>query len=213
MSTTPSLNSIKQQFEQNPQLKRMALIFGAVVLIIVGYLLYLQFIVKPDSEKSKEAYYYGLNLASKDSTDAAIAQLEPVVKKYDGHVGGEIAQFTLARQYMTKGNYKKALDLLEDVDVSDTYVAVHAIGLQGDCNSELGKYKEAMALYEEAAAKNENEYTSPMYLFKAGMVAEELKDYEKATALYEQIRDNYVTFSSQKQIEKYIARVSNFKKK
>ena len=154
-----------------------------------------------------------MNLAVKDSTDAAISELEGVVKKYDGKVGGEVAQFTLARQHMTKGNFKKALELLEGVDLNDTYGPVYVIGLQGDCYSEMGDLNEALKLYQEAARKNANENTSPMYLFKAGLVAEELKDYEKATELYEQIRDEYTVFASQKNIEKYIARVSNQVKK
>ena len=44
---------------------------------------------KPDNEKSKDAYWIGLNYASQDSTDLAIDALKPVVKKYDGKIGGE----------------------------------------------------------------------------------------------------------------------------
>jgi tetratricopeptide (TPR) repeat protein len=86
------------------------------------------------------------------------------------------------------------------------------IGLQGDCYSELGRFKDALDMYEDAAAKNENEFTSPEYLFKAGLVAEmELKDFAKATELYEKIRDNFAMYADQKKIEKYIARASNKK--
>jgi hypothetical protein len=68
-------------------------------------------------------------------------------------------------------------------------------------------------MYEDAAAKNENEFTTPEYLFKAGLVAEmELEDFAKATELYEKIRDNYATYAQQKAIDKYIARASNKKK-
>ena len=184
----------------------------ALVVIIIGYIAYKQLIFAPKEEKSYNAIYPGLNLAAKDSTDAAIAALEPVVKKYDGTKGGEIAQFTLARQYMTKGNFKKALDLLDGVSISDTYTSVRVIGLQGDCYSELGRFKDALDMYEDAAAKNENEFTSPEYLFKAGLVAEmELKDFAKATELYEKIRDNFAMYADQKKIEKYIARASNKK--
>lgn len=212
MSQTNGLDAIKKQFQENKRLKTVTIAVIAIVVVIIGYAIYTKLVFAPKEEKSFNAIYPGLNLAAKDSIDAAIAALEPVVKKYDGTKGGEIAQFTLARQYMTKGNYKKALDLLEDVSISDTYTAVRVIGLQGDCYSEMGKFKDALGMYEDAAAKNENEFTTPEYLFKAGLVAEmELKDFEKATALYEQIRDNYSTFAQQKAIEKYIARASNKK--
>ena len=209
MSKSTGLSNFKQQFRENKQLKNITIAVTAVLVLAIGYILYKQFVWGPDNEKSKSSYYKGLNLAVKDSTDAAISELEGVVKKYDGKVGGEVAQFTLARQHMTKGNFKKALELLEGVDLNDTYGPVYVIGLQGDCYSEMGDLNEALKLYQEAARKNANENTSPMYLFKAGLVAEELKDFEKATELYEQIRDEYTVFASQKNIEKYIARVSN----
>lgn len=213
MSNSTGLNNFKKQFQENKQLKNITIAVGVVILLAVGYIVYKQFVWGPDNEKSKSSYYKGLNLAAKDSTDAAIAELEGVVKKYDGKVGGEIAEFTLARQYMTKGNFKKALSLLEGVELNDTYGPVYTLGLQGDCQSEMGNLSEAMSLYEEAAKLNENENTSPMYMFKAALVAEELKDFEKATSLYEGIRDNYSTFAQQKAIDKYIARVSNKKVK
>jgi len=81
--------------------------------------------------------------------------------------------------------------------------------LQGDCKSELKKYDEALELYIEAADLNENEKTSPEYLFKAGLVAEKLNDFEKASELYTRIKSNYLTFSNSKAIDKYIARTKN----
>ena len=211
MSNNSSFSSVKQQFANNPQLKRITIIVGAVVLLIGGYILYHQFVVVPGEEKAADSYYEGLNYASKDSTDAAIESLRSQVKKYDGYKGGEIAQYTLGRQYMNKGEFKKALKELEDVDLNDTYNAVLVVGLQGDCQSELKQYNEALDLYEEAAGMDDNEFTTPMFLFKAAIVAEELKDWEKAKENYEKIRDNYKMYYDQRQIEKYLARVSNRK--
>jgi len=204
---------IKSQFKQNKTLRMMTIGIGSVIVLVLGYFAYKQFVHLPADEKSKDAYYTGLIYASKDSTDAAISELSRVVKKYDGKSGGELAQFTLARQYMQKGEFKKALNELEGVNVDDLFISVYTIGLQGDCYSELGKYAEAMDLYEEAANKNENEKTSPEYFFKAALCAEELKNNEKALEFYTKIKDNYLNFSNTKMIDKYIARISNMKKK
>lgn len=213
MANTINTNNLKQQFKENKQLRMITFAIGGVLLLLVGYLLYRQFIFGPKNDKSKGVFHTGLNYAAKDSTDQAIDALLPVVKKYDGTVGGENAQFILGRQYMEKGNFKKALEALEGVKVSDTYVRVYAVGLQGDCYSELGKYQEAMDKYEEAASINENDKTSPEYLFKAALVAEHLKQFEKATELYEKIRDTYSVFGQMKAIDKYIARAKNSKVK
>lgn len=209
MAKTSSFNDIKRQFKENKKLRLITFAVGGVILLFLGYIAYGQLITKPNDLKSSEGVYRGLNLADKDSTDAAIAELEPFVKKNDGYKGGEIAEFTLARQYMAKGDFKKALNYLEGVKLKDTYGPSLVLGLQGDCYSEMGKYKEALNFYEKAANKDENEWTTPTFLFKAGQVAEELKDYAKAKELYERINQDYYQFGQQKTIDKYIARVSN----
>ncbi len=211
MSNNSTFSSVKKQFSENTQLKRITIIIGAAIVLIGGYIAYHQLVVVPGEVKAADSYYEGLNYASKDSTDAAIESLRPQVKKYDGYKGGELAQYTLGRQYMNKGEFKKALKELEDVDLDDTYNSVLVVGLQGDCQSELKKYKEALDLYQEAAEMDDNEFTTPMFLFKAATVAEELKDWAKAKENYEKIRDNYKMYYDQRQVEKYLSRVSNRK--
>lgn len=199
----------KSQFKENKTLRLVTISVAAVVAITLGYFAYYKFIFQPKDEKSRDSYWIGLNYASQDSTDLAIDYLSKAKRDFDGKKGGENAQFVLARQYMNKGEFKKALTELEGVDVSDTYVAVYTLGLQGDCQSELKQYKEAKELYIDAADKDDNEKTSPEFLFKAALCAEELKDNKSAEELYTRIKENYVMFSNQKSIDKYIARVKN----
>jgi tetratricopeptide (TPR) repeat protein len=204
-----SFNSIKEKIQSDKKTKITTYIVGGALGLVIAFFLYRMFIWNPSNEKSKDAYWVGLNYAAKDSTDKAIQELEPVVKKYNGKVGGENAQFVLARQYMTKGQFQKALTLLEDVDAQDTYISVMTIGLQADCHSELKDYKKAGELYLDAAGAEDNELTTPVYLFKAGLCAEKDKDFQRATDCYQKIQDDYPNYASQKTIEKYIARASN----
>jgi tetratricopeptide (TPR) repeat protein len=167
----------------------------------------------PANEKSNDGWWVAMNYIEKDSTDQAIKSLEPFVKSYDGKTGGEIGQYLLATQYMKKGEFQKALDNLEGVDLDDTYISVFAIGLQGDCHSDMKNYEKAIEKYLEAAEANDNEMTTPMYLFKAGLHAEKLKKFEDATTYYTRIQDDSPSFAAQKTIEKYIARASSTKVK
>lgn len=208
-----SFQELKSKFESNKNTRLVTYIVGGLFVLVIGYFAYRQFIYKPANEKSKDAYWIGLNYAMQDSTDLAIDALKPVVKKYDGKIGGENAQFILARQYMSKGEFKKALEELEGVKTEDTYLASMSVGLQGDCQSEMKDYEKAGSLYLEAAGINENEMTTPMYLFKAGLCAEKVKDFEKAVECYTKIRDDYPSYASQKSIDKYFARASNKKTK
>lgn len=185
------------------------MIIGGLLVLILGYFAYRQFIWSPSNEESKDSYWEGLNLAAADSTDAALDELSVVVKKYDGKIGGEVAQFAYARQLMEKGEFKKALTELDGVEVEDTYLRVMVVGLKADCYSEMKKYEEAANLYLEAADMNDNEFTSPIYLMKAALCAEEIKNFDKAVECYERIKDNYTAFHSQKQIDKYLARAKS----
>ncbi len=207
-----SAENIKKEFKSNKTARLVTYIVGGIVVLVLGYFLYRQFIWKPANVQSTEKGYAGLNYAFMDSTDMAIDELRPHVKKYNGKQGGEVAQFVLGRQYMAKGEFKKALDELENVNVDDTYVRVHTIGLQGDCHSELKKYEDAVELYIEASEAHENDYTTPYYLFKAALLTElKLKNPEEATIMYQKIKDNYLQFGNTQSIDKYINR-AKFKK-
>jgi tetratricopeptide (TPR) repeat protein len=208
-----SFQDFKNKLQSDKQTKLVTFLIVGLLVLILGYFAYRQFIWSPANEKSKDAFWVGLNYAAKDSIDLAIEELQPVVKKYDGKIGGENAQFVLARQYMQKGEFQKALSLLEDVDVNDTYVSAMVIGLQGDCQSEMKNYEKAYNLYLEASGINENEMTTPMYLFKAGLCAEKNKDFEHAAECFIKIRDDFPGYGNQKAIEKYVARASNKKVK
>ena len=97
---------LKNQFKTNKKLRLITMIVGGAAVIALGYFVYLQFVWYPTNDESKEKYYHGLNLAAADSTDAALAELKPVKEKYDGYIGGEVAQFAYARQLMNKGEFK-----------------------------------------------------------------------------------------------------------
>ncbi len=202
-----STENIKEEFKSNKTARLVTYIVGGIIVLVLGYFLYRQFIWKPANVQSTEKGYAGLNYAFMDSTDIAIDELAGHVKKYDGKQGGEVAQYVLGRQYMAKGEFKRALKELEDVDVSDTYVRVYSIGLQGDCLSELKKYEDAVEKYIEASEAHDNDYTTPYYLFKAALVTElKLKNPEEATEMYQNIKDNYLQYGNTKSIDKYIAR-------
>ena len=222
MTENFSLKDLKQKFNENKSFRISTITIGAIAILVIGFLSYRQWMWKPDNEKSKETYFVALNAVANEGKNAVvdtskagsktdpIKKLQKSVKKYDGKIGGEVSKYLLASQYMRKGKYKEALVLLQNVSVEDTYVSIEVIGLQGDCQSELKNYEKAYALYQEAAAKNENDFTSPMYLFKAGLVAEKLKKYDEAVTHYEKIATIYPKsfYAKEKNLEAYIARNS-----
>ena len=223
MTENFSFDDFKEKFKNNKLFKFSSIAISAILIGVIVFLGYRQFIWKPDNEKSKDAYYIPMNYIlkeqNKNPNDTTVAPIDPIkklqgaVKKYDGKIGGEISKYLLATQYMRNGKYKQAIPLLEDIVVVDTYMSAMIVGLQGDCKSELKKYTEAIELYEIAAEINENNFTSPMYLFKAALNAEKLKKNAEANAYYEEIAFHYPNsfVAKQKNMQKYKARSENKK--
>lgn len=207
------LTSWTQKIKENKNYKFISIGLISLLSLILLFFLYRQFIVAPAEEKANDGWWKALNYIEKDSTDQAIQILVPHVKKYDGYTGGEIGQFLLGSQYMKKGEFRLALSSLEGVSTSDEYISVMSLGLQGDCHSELKQFDKALAKYKEAANERDNEFTTPMYLFKAGLHAEKINNMEEAAVLYNKIKDDYPNYANQKTIDKYIARVSTANEK
>jgi len=54
---------------------------------------------------------------------------------------------------------------------------------------------------------DDNGFTSPLFLYKAGQVYELLEDYDRAISIYTRIKTNYYKSNEGRSIEKNIARV------
>lgn len=169
-------------------------VIGGVFVFIVGYFVYCQFIFGFKNEKLKEVFYVGLNYVDKDLMDCVIEELELMVKKYDGIVGGENVQFVFGCQYMEKGQFKKVMEIFEGVKLFDIYLKIYVVGFQGDCFFELGKYEDVIDMYEKVVGMDDNDQILLEYFFKVVLVVEYLGKNDKVIELYEKICDNYCDF-------------------
>ena len=80
----------------------------------------------------------------------------------------------------------------------------------GDAYSNLQDYTSALNWYKKAAALEDNAYAAE-YLFKAGLVSEELGDKDGALKLYKEIETKYPQTIEGYDIQKYISRIENQK--
>lgn len=200
---------IIEQFKGNKILKYSTYGVGVVVAIVLLFLAYKNFIADPKNEASKAEIANGIMYVEQDSTRLAIEELEFIKSEYKGHQGGNIAQYALGNLYFEQGDYESALNELKNIKLKDTYLMTLALGTQGDCYSELGDYQNAVKKYIQAAERIENDVTTPLYYFKAGLNAEEAGDFAKAAEFYKKVKENYTSFSSQKGIDKFITRAEN----
>jgi len=87
-------------------------------------------------------------------------------------------------------------------------IAPTIIGLIGDCYVSTGRTKEGISYFEKAASKADNDLISPIYLKKAGLAYESMKQYADALKAYETIRDKYNLSMEAVDIDKYITRAT-----
>ena len=100
--------------------------------------------------------------------------------------------------------YDEAINHLEDFESEDELLGPTALGAIGDAFADLDQTEDALNYYEQAANKKSNDFTTPLFLFKAGQTAMSLGKFSKAESLFTKIKEGYATTDQGKDIEKYI---------
>lgn len=196
---------------------------GAVVLMVLGYLVYEQFIVKPkEAEASNEMFFAqqyfdeAVNSTDKDSLYTLALNgaegkfgLLDIIENYKGTKAANLANYSAGMAYLNMNNYKDAISYLQDFESEDAILGALAKGGIGDAFSQLNQLEEALSYYEKAAQHSKNDFTTPKFLFKAGLIALELQQKEKAIKYFQQIKDNYDDSEEGRIIDIYIGKAEN----
>jgi tetratricopeptide (TPR) repeat protein len=120
--------------------------------------------------------------------------------------GANLSKYYAGICYLKLGNFEEAIDHLKSFKGKDNIIGPMAKGAIGDAYLELNQAAKAASYYMEAAELKDNEFTSPLFLLKAGWTYEIMKDYKKALQTYERIKLNYASSNEAREIDKYIAR-------
>ena len=173
-------------------------ILAVVVLAVVGGFGYYTWRNQQDA-KAQATMFRAVNNWEADSLKKAVKGdgkapgLTTVANEYGSTKAGNLANFYAGVAALKQGQFKAALDFLEDFSSDDYLVQSRAYALMGDAQLELNKPKEAADLYAKAADHNANEYFSPTYLLKEGTARELANDPEGAVKAYDRIITEYPT--------------------
>ena len=105
---------------------------------------------------------------------------------------------------MNKQQHADAIRHLESFSSDDAILGALAKGGIGDAFMQLGQASDALGYYESAFAHNTNDYTTPRYLFKAGVTAMELNQNDKALQYFQRIKDEFSNSEEAKTIDTFI---------
>jgi tetratricopeptide (TPR) repeat protein len=103
-------------------------------------------------------------------------------------------------------DYKKAVEYLNKFSSDDEILAPLAKGNIGDAFVQLNQLDDALDYYEQAAKMRDNDYTAPMYLYKAGTIALDLGKADKALTYFETIKEKYPNASEMAMVEVLIGK-------
>jgi len=116
---------------------------------------------------------------------------EAIAKNFSGTDAANLAHAYSGICLYDQGKYQEALAELKKFSADETVVAPSVQRMIGDCLAQLGKLEEAVKTYEAAAKAASSEAISPSCLIKAGHVYEKLGKYDKAIALYNEVKTKY----------------------
>ncbi|MCW3104317.1 MAG: hypothetical protein JWO09_2757 [Bacteroidetes bacterium] len=193
--------------------KSLAIIIGAIAVLVGGYFAYKYWYVAGEEAKAQTEMFKAEQYFEKDSLEKAMngdgnmaLGFAQIVEDYSITPSGNLAEYYLGMCLLKKGQYEEAITHLEAFDGKDQIVGPIATGAIGDANLELGKTEEAISFYLKAAEQNSNHFTTPIYLKKAAMANEDKGNYADAVKIYERIQNEFPETMEGKDMEKYIAR-------
>jgi TolA-binding protein len=188
----------------------------AVILLVAGYFLYQSYFVAPEEKKASEAIWKAEDYYRRDSArlalngDGANPGFLKIISKYGGTKTGKLAKFYAGSCYMKLGDFSNAIKYLKDFSTDDKLIAVRAAGLLGDAYAETGKKNEAVEQYHKAGTMfPEDNFNSPEYLFRAGLLYQDLGKNKDAIEVFRIIKDKYASSERGVEIDKYLARLGS----
>ena len=108
--------------------------------------------------------------------------------------------------YLNLKQYDKVIQYLKDFQSEDVLLSSIAKGVLGDAYLQVGDQKSALSSYEKASSFNENNFTTPKYLYKAGLLSIRLGQKETASKYFKKIKNKYPTSKEAEFIDIQIAK-------
>ncbi len=187
----------------------------AVVVIVSAFILFNRYHLAPQETEAQNQMAKAQVYFAQDSFKLAFTGdgldakgFKRIIEDYGLTESANLAQAYAGICLYKMGEYKKAITYLEDFDGNgDVNFTPTINGLIGDAFVELNETDKALSYFAKAY-KLENKMLSPVFLKKAALLHESKGEFDKAIALYTEIKDKYFDSAIARDIDKYIERAS-----
>ena len=190
-----TLTKTEQFLEKNA--KQVGIAIGAVVLVVLAVFAYTTYVVAPNSAEAGKEMSKAIKWFETDSMSLALngngdhAGFLDIMDEYSGTPSGNSAHYYAGLAYFSQGSFQDAIEVLDGYSASDVATAAMAKGVIGDAFAELGQMDAAADYYKKASNATDNNFTTPLFLWKAGLALEAQGEANKAVSLYERIANDY----------------------
>ena len=208
-----ALSKTEQYIEKNQ--KKLSTIAFVIILLAVGVFAYQKYYKAPLNERAQNQLFQAQRYFEKDSFNLALNGDEnypgflDIIDEFSSTPAGNISEYYAGISYLRIGEFQNAVDYLEKFSSDDFLLSALAKAAIGDAYMELGDTKKAASSYMEASSFNTNDFTTPIYLQKAGLAYEMLGEYNKALTAYETIEQDFSKSAEARDVEKYITRAKS----
>ncbi len=203
--------SRSEQFIEDNQ-KRITIVVLVIVAIVGIYLAYQKWYVAPMGEEANLQMFVAEQYFEVDSFNLALngdmnyPGFLTIIDEYSSTDAANLACYYAGISYLKLGQFEKAIAFLSKFDSEDKMLMSIALGSIGDAHLELKQTDKAAEFYIKAGTFNENDFLGPLYLMRAGLAFESLKNYKSALEQYKLIKDKYENTPEGKVIDKFIAK-------
>lgn len=219
-----TLNASEAFFMKN---KKVILgVIAAIIIVIVGCLLWNQYVTKPKNEEASTIISKGEQYMQNQQFDKALngdganfPGFLKMVSDYSGTDAGNLANLYAGQCYAHQKtpDWKNALKYLEAYDASDKsltsafakYALAAAYANNNQLDESIKAYKKAADIANDLAEDGNNNSIAPLALKEAGIILEKQGKKADALALYQDIKKNYPASAVAQDIDKYIERAKN----
>ncbi|EJL70782.1 YfgM family protein [Chryseobacterium populi] len=183
--------------------KPLGIVFGVLVLGVLGFFAYKQFIVAPKNVEAVKSFLAaqknlteGKDKEALGGKSAANPGFLGTYNEFSSTDIGKLSAYNAGLLKFKEGKFQEAYDLLDKFSSDNKTLMAMKYGAMADAKSGLNKNDEALALLDKAASASSDPYTIYYFTKKAGIVALGLKKNADAKKYFSAIDEKYQDYDN-----------------
>lgn len=183
--------------------KTLLSIFGALVVLVLGYFAYQQFYIGPKNAEATLSYLAAQKNLSDGKEELALGGKTAAnpgylgtYNEYSGTEVGKLSAYNAGLLKFRAGKFQEAYDLLDKFSSDNKTLMALKYGAMADCQANLNKNDDALSLLDKASSVSDDPYTSYYFTRKAGLVSLALKKNAEAKKYFSSIEEKYQDYDN-----------------